>query len=222
LWNIESLQFSDSLHTLDAQTQPPSPPPPPGPTNAAPVIVSATATGSATEWADKSAAETANTPHTASGSVLYSDANALDTHSASFAARGSGYLGTFSLNTASIDSGDTVGWSFTVSDSAIDSMKAGQTKTQLYDVTIDDGHGGTIVQTITITLTGAGDAATRTRRARGNEADSTNESGLPGYEHGRHGDGADMDGDQIPAPHPAVHDIATLLGAHLQPGEYWV
>jgi VCBS repeat-containing protein len=136
-----------------------------------------------------------------------------------------GYLGTFSLNTANIDSGDTVGWSFTVADSAIDSLKAGQTKTQLYDVTIDDGHGGTIVQTITITLAGANDGTTRTpRRARGNDADSASESGSPGspYEHGRHGDGADMDGDQIPAPHPAVHDIATLLGAHLQPGEYWV
>ena len=36
-----------------------------------------------------------------------------------------------------------------------------------YDVTIDDGHGGTVKQTITITLTGADDAVGRARKASG-------------------------------------------------------
>jgi VCBS repeat-containing protein len=220
LWNVELLQFSDSLQTLGTLT--PLPPPPPGPTNAAPVIASATASGVAAEWADKSANETANTPHTASGSVIYTDANALDLHTASFTPKGSGYLGAFSLNTAGIDSGDTVGWSFGVSDSAIDFLKAGQTKTQLYDVTIDDGHGGTIAQTITITLTGAGDTATRARNARGNDPDTANEFGAPGgpFEHGRHGNGHDVEEDQIPAPQPTAPDLATLLGAHLHLGDF--
>ena len=43
-------------------------------------------------------------------------------------------------------------------------MKAGVTKVQLYDVTISDGHGGTITQTITITLTGADDSGWWWRR----------------------------------------------------------
>jgi len=132
-------------------------PPPQVLSNVAPVLASATATGLATEWADKSAAETANTPHTASGSVAYTDANALDTHTASFIAKGSEYLGTFSLNSAAIDSSDTVGWSFSVTDSAMNYLKADETKIQLYDVTVNDGHGGSLVQTVTITLTGSDD-----------------------------------------------------------------
>ena len=160
LWNMEYLQFSDSLQTLGAQQQPPPPPPPP-PTNSAPVIASATATGSATEWANNSANEIANTPHTASGSLTYTDANALDLHTASFAPQGTGYVGTFSLNTSAIDTGGggTVGWSFTVADSAIDHLSAGQTLTQRYTTTINDGHGGTVAQTITITIIGTGDSA---------------------------------------------------------------
>jgi len=220
LWNMELLQFSDSLQTLDTQTQPSPLVTSTG--NSAPVIVSATAAGLATEWADKSANETANTLHTASGSVIYSDANALDLHTASFVPKGSGYLGTFSLNTTAIDSGDSVGWSFVVSDSAIDYLKAGQTKTQLYDVTINDGHGGTITQTITMTLTGAGDAVGRTKKVRGNDPNTDDGNGgsstIFGY--GLHGDKHGMGDDQIPAPHPATLDLATLLGAHLQFGEY--
>lgn len=213
LSNIEFAQFSDFLKTLGSQTQPPSPPSQPSSNNAAPVIVSATATGAVTEWADKSANETADTPHTASGSVTYADANALDTHTASFKPKGAGYLGTFSLDTSAIDSGDTIGWSFTVSDSAMDSLKAGRVKTQVYDVTIDDGHGGTILQTITITLTGADDAVTRTRRPRANDLNPAQDLGSPAnaHEHGRHGDGHDA----APAP-----DLAALLGAHLHPGDY--
>src|SRR5437867_1482340 len=41
-------------------------------------------------------------------------------------------------------------------------LQAGQTLTQLYDVTVDDGHGGTASQTVTITITGTNDAPTIT------------------------------------------------------------
>lgn len=216
LWNIEALQFSDGIKAPSIQ----APPTTPTPTNAVPVIVSATATGSVTEWPDKSAAETANTPHTASGSVIYSDADALDIHAASFVAKGKGYLGTFSLNTAAIDSADTVGWSFTVSDSAMDPLKAGVTKVQLYDVTISDGHGGTITQTIAITLTGADDAAAgRTRKARASAQESNNTSDDASYDdrHDRH----DVRGDDSgPGNHHAAPDFVSLVGAHLNLHDY--
>ena len=189
--------------------------------NSAPVIVSATTAGQVTEWADKSANETANTPHTASGSVVYSDGNSLDLHTASFTPQGSGYLGTFSLNTTAIDTGDAVGWSFVVSDSAIDYLKAGQTKTQLYDVTINDGHGGTIVQTITVTLSGAGDGAARGKKARGNETDNGNGASSTIFDHGLHGDRHGLGDDQIPPLHTAAPDFATLLGAHVHVSEQW-
>jgi VCBS repeat-containing protein len=230
LWNIELLQFSDSLQTLGTELQPlPEPPPPPPPppplvlTNAAPAISSANATAVLTEWADKSANETANTPHTAAGSIVYSDAEALDTHSASFAPRGSGYVGTLTLNTGSIDTADTVGWSFSVSDSAIDYLKAGQTKTQLYDVTIADGHGGTVVQTLTITLTGAADATVRGgRKARGNDPDSAPDTAAhDGFAFGSHRGTHDPEEDQMPTPYPTSADhFVSLLGGHFHLGEY--
>ena len=188
------------------------------------MIVSATAAGTATEWADKSANETANTPHSASGSLSYTDANALDTHTASFVARGSNYLGTLSLNTTNIDSGDVVGWSFTVSDSAIDYLKAGQTLTQLYDVTINDGHGGTVMQTITITLAGTGDSTRVSRKAlRGNGSDTDDGHDSHGIVlgQGQHTDNS-MDDDHIPPPQSPGLEPMTFLGAHLHFGDHLV
>jgi VCBS repeat-containing protein len=89
--------------------------------------------------------------------LTFTDANALDTHTAVFAARAGGYVGSFSLNTSAINTHDKIGWSFSVSDSAIDYLAAGQTLTQYYDVTVNDGRGGTAMQTVTVKLTGTGD-----------------------------------------------------------------
>jgi VCBS repeat-containing protein len=129
------------------------------------------------------------------------------------------FLGTFSLDTAAIDTADTIGWSFTVADSAMDSLKAGATKVQLYDVTISDGHGGTIIQTITITLTGADDAAAtagRTRKARANAQEANNTSDGAAY-YDRH----DVRGDDSgPASHHTAPDLVSLVGAHLNLHDY--
>ena len=160
LVNIEVLQFADQSLTIGT-----APPPTPEPTNTAPTVTSAAPNVSLTEWADGSAAETANTPHVASGILTYADPDASDVHTASFSAQGTNYLGTFSLNTSAIDSGDQIGWSFSVSDDAVDYLKAGQTLTQLYDVMITDDHGGSVTQTIAITLVGADDAALPTNTA---------------------------------------------------------
>ncbi|MDA9494801.1 beta strand repeat-containing protein, partial [Bradyrhizobium sp. CCBAU 11361] len=137
-------------------------------TNDAPVITSAAQSGLATEWADLSAAEVANSPHTASGAVTFTDVDTLDSHTASFAPQGGGYLGTFTLDTTNHDTGNggAIGWSFSVADSAVDYLQAGQTLTQKYDVTISDGHGGTAVQTVTVTIVGTNDAPTITSAAQ--------------------------------------------------------
>ncbi|MCW1992056.1 UNVERIFIED_ORG: VCBS repeat-containing protein [Bradyrhizobium japonicum] len=129
-------------------------------TNDAPVIISSAQSGLATEWADMSAAEAANTPHTASGAVAFTDVDTLDSHTASFAPQGGGYLGSFTLDTTNHDTGNggAIGWSFSVADGAVDYLQAGQTLTQKYDVTISDGHGGTAVQTVTVTIVGTNDA----------------------------------------------------------------
>jgi VCBS repeat-containing protein len=155
---------------------------------------------SLTEWADNSAGEVANTAHVASGAVTYSDADAGDVHTATYTARGTGYLGTFSLSTGQIDSNDSIGWSFSVSDSAMNYLAAGQTLTQLYDVTVDDGHGGAATQTVTITLVGS--------------ADATTTKGKPGGSHkGGKGAGADV-ADDGAGPHgtsPAGHSLSDIV-----------
>ena len=49
-------------------------------------------------------------------------------------------------------------WQFEVPDADIDFLAAGETLVQTYDVTADDGNGGTTTQTVEVTLTGTNDA----------------------------------------------------------------
>ena len=49
-------------------------------------------------------------------------------------------------------------WTHVVADAALDDLSAGEVLTQSYDVTVDDGNGGTAVATVTITITGSNDA----------------------------------------------------------------
>jgi VCBS repeat-containing protein len=95
------------------------------------------------------------------GSISFSDAETTDTHTASFAAAGSGYVGTFSLDPVSEAGGTgSVAWHYTVNNADIQFLAQGQTLSQDYFVTIDDGHGGTVTQDVTVTLNGTNDAPT--------------------------------------------------------------
>jgi VCBS repeat-containing protein len=175
LLNIEDLQFADTLLDLATYALPAVV------ANSEPMITSAAQLVSLTEWADKSASETANTAHTASGALAYSDPDVSDTHSGTFTPQGTGYLGTFSLTTGSIDTTDSIGWSFSVLDSALDYLKAGQSLIQNYNVTVDDGHGGLASSTVTISLIGADDVSSK------------------GGGGGKKGGGADVAGGNSPA-----------------------
>lgn len=124
-------------------------------TNDAPEITSGVQGGTVMEIADGAPGENAVT-HSQTGTITFSDVDTLDTHSASVAALGNNYVGTLVLG--AVDQGaDSVGWTFSVPDSVIDSLRPNETRTQLYTVTIDDGHGGTATQTITIVIHGADD-----------------------------------------------------------------
>jgi VCBS repeat-containing protein len=130
--------------------------------NATPVINAplTTATGAITEQAGVTGSTATDT---ATGTVAFTDANALDTHTASVVAQGTGYVGALTLGTVSDSSGGvvgSVGWNFSVVDGALDFLAAGQTKIQNYNVTITDSNGGTVVQTVAVTLTGTNDAPT--------------------------------------------------------------
>ncbi|MFT2215556.1 VCBS domain-containing protein, partial [Rhizobium giardinii] len=129
-------------------------------TNDAPVISSAPGTGSVTEWADLSAEEVANTPHTASGTLAFADVDDLDSHTVS-ATGAPGYLGSFVPTIAHAATGDnagTIAWTFSAGDAAMDFLAAGETRTQTYTVTLTDNNGSSTIQTVTITLTGTNDA----------------------------------------------------------------
>ena len=51
----------------------------------------------------------------------------------------------------------TVGWTYEVANSATQYLAAGETATEKFTVTIDDGHGGTVSQAVTMTITGTND-----------------------------------------------------------------
>lgn len=124
-------------------------------TNDAPVITSPAPAVTVTEVADGAPGENAVT-HMSTGAVKFHDVDTLDTHTAKVVPHGGGYLGTLLLDPVD-QAQDTVGWTFKVPDSTLDSLQAGQTLVQKYDVTIDDGHGGLATQIITITIIGAND-----------------------------------------------------------------
>ena len=98
---------------------------------------------------------------TASGSITFDDADLSDGHTISASPNGGGYIGTFNAVIATAATGAGAGsidWDFTVNDGLLDSLNEGEQIVQSYDVTVDDGNGGTDTQTVTITIEGTNDA----------------------------------------------------------------
>jgi VCBS repeat-containing protein len=98
---------------------------------------------------------------TADGTISFADPETQDTHTASFTPQDSGYFGTFSLGTVTDASGTgSVGWHFTVDNSAIQSLALGQTAVQTYTVAVTDDHGVSTFQDVTVSINGTNDAPT--------------------------------------------------------------
>ena len=138
-------------------------------TNDAPTIVagSTTASGSVTEDAGVASGEIGT-----SGTIAFQDVDLIDTHGATFVlkssdasadlpgfAEGSGpgaaKIGEFALtmvNENNTDDGNTgsLGWTFTLDneDPSLQSLALNQTITQIYTITVSDGHGGTVRRTL--------------------------------------------------------------------------
>ncbi|HEX9966265.1 MAG TPA: Ig-like domain-containing protein [Allosphingosinicella sp.] len=121
--------------------------------NDAPTITGGEFAGSVEELPDNDPNE-GTFVHSDSGTIAFDDVDNSDTHGASFAPQGGGYYGTFTLDLD--QAGDSVDWNFTVSDSALENLSEDQEVTQVYTITIDDGHGGTVTQDVTITINGTG------------------------------------------------------------------
>ena len=131
-------------------------------TEDAPVITSSAQTGSATEWADLSAAEIANTQHTASGAVTFTDVDLSDHPTSSIAntqvaaTLANGYALTAAEQTALVNAfydrcrhrsprppAAARSAGTTTSPTAhIDFLGANDVVTLTYTVQVDDGNGG--------------------------------------------------------------------------------
>ena len=116
--------------------------------------------GSITELADNAPGEaTANL--STDGTIAFTEVDLTDIHTVSVAANGAGYLGALTAVVSDDATGDGTGavtWTFEINDGAVDYLAEGETLTQSYDVTVDDGEGGLDTETVTITVNGTNDA----------------------------------------------------------------
>lgn len=93
----------------------------------------------------------------AAGTFYFADQDAQDTHAVSVAAP-DGALGTLSAKVVSDMNGTgAVVWSYVVDETKVEPLAAGETKVETFALTLDDHHGGTVTQNVTVTLTGTGD-----------------------------------------------------------------
>ncbi|WP_207267382.1 VCBS domain-containing protein [Pseudomonas sp. FW300-N1B4] len=111
----------------------------------------------------------------ATGTIAFSDVDLSDTHTASFEAAGGNTtaLGTFVLApvTEAANTADgSVNWTYTLNNAAAQSLAQGQTATETYVVTINDGHGSSTTQNVTITITGTNDQVQITSGAQTGDA----------------------------------------------------
>ncbi|WP_094847055.1 retention module-containing protein [Bordetella genomosp. 9] len=95
-----------------------------------------------------------------SGQLAVADVDVNDGHTWSVQGNPKGAYGTLSVD-------QTGKWTYTVDSKAIQALAEGQVKTETFSVLVDDGHGGTDVQQVTVTLTGTNDVPVVTGSAHG-------------------------------------------------------
>ncbi|WP_295559318.1 DUF5801 repeats-in-toxin domain-containing protein [uncultured Hyphomicrobium sp.] len=93
--------------------------------------------------------------HVKSGVLQFSDSPG-DTHTVTVTPASGGFLGSFSAVVNQV--ADTVNWTFTIKDGAIDHLRAGQVITQNYTIKLKDFAGNTTTSVVTIKLVGTNDA----------------------------------------------------------------
>ena len=97
-------------------------------------------------------------PQTAEGAISFTAGGSNDTYSESVTQRGSGYVGTFSLEPVSASNGSaSVDWRFDLGHDQIN-IAPGQTVTQSYDVNLTDPQNPTenLNQTVSVSIGGPG------------------------------------------------------------------
>ncbi len=121
--------------------------------NDAPAAREARLTGAVTESTDSAAMLTD------SGRVVFSDADRSDRHLLALAGRPVGpTLGTLTALLVEAEagpgSGGAIEWRYSVASSAVEHLGDGQRLVERFDVVVDDGHGGVLMQRIEVTVSG--------------------------------------------------------------------
>ena len=176
--------------------------------NDAPVIVAGAtdAVGAVTE-------DAASPDLTDTGVVAFDDADISDLHSASVVASAGNTLGgTLTLGSVVEDGAGgvgngTVGWAYNVANANTQYLGAGVTATETFNVTISDGHGGSVTQAVTVTVTGVNDAATIT--VNGVPDTSVTEDAA-----GNNTAGGDLDVSDVDAGEAVFQSPASLAGTY--------
>ncbi|MGJ4929170.1 VCBS domain-containing protein [Bradyrhizobium sp. HKCCYLS2038] len=148
--------------------------------NDAPVITTAQATGAVTE----DSAVDAHGELQASGVIGFGDVDLTDTHTVSVALVSSSNAGGSALGTMSPQltadtshgAGGELDWTYQVDNSSIQFLQAGQTVTEIYAVTVSDGHGGQTTQNVAVTITGTEDAPVLTAGGSGTVTEAADAS----------------------------------------------
>ena len=132
---------------------------------------------------------------TDSGTLSFSDQDLADTHTVTFTATESGYLGTFGVDLVTPATGGILGqvaWSFSASDADLDQLADGEVRQQVYDVTVTDSSNGTDVKQVFVTLNGEND-----QPQSANPIDRDFNSSLPIENIDLTTSAADVDGDVL-------------------------
>ncbi|GAB1056986.1 MAG: hypothetical protein WAqMacA_33530 [Shewanella algae] len=126
-------------------------------TNDAPVL-SIDMSGAVTEDVDVVAGMLSD-----SGDLSFTDVDINDSHSVGSSYNGDVLWSGGALDQATQDalaagfSVDNAGWSYDIANSLVQFLAVGETITLSFDVTVDDGNGGTDTETVTITINGTND-----------------------------------------------------------------
>ncbi|WP_432472983.1 VCBS domain-containing protein [Amphritea sp. HPY] len=106
--------------------------------------------------------EESTSAHSDSGTFEFTDVDLTDSHTVSVAGNETAdYRGLMTAVVNDAATNDTQGqitWTFNIADADLDDLAAGQTLTQSYDITVDDGNGGSATETVVMTITGTNDA----------------------------------------------------------------
>ena len=143
-------------------------------TNDVPVITAEDLIGGVTELV------TPSDDLTDTGTISFNDVDLTDTHSIQATITPSaGALGGLTASVTSDTTGSGTGgvitWNYAVAAADVEYLAEAETKLETFIITLDDGNGGTVERTISVTITGTNDAPVLTVDATGGVTeDATN------------------------------------------------